>query len=276
MKLATDPSDTSPAGITILEASGPTEYPDLTREDCNNGPQCHGIRITSMAGGQLLRVECTFVVCLAPCAQYSGNRRSILSNVWTCRDSIDQNWYTTRIWQGTLRAASALTNPHQELRSYCLAPLAPGMRRQSMDFTVAADGLTVSYTVVDKEVAYSAPPPATSWHVVHSESTHDTSLGEVAVDISMQGHRDSNKSEMFALCVQILEVQVIGIGGLRRNDPQIRNELLGPNGYDNNVSDDPGEEGPVSLLGQIARYFQSACSGTFAIANGENSENGPD
>jgi len=49
-------------------------------------------------------------------------------------------------------------------RDIVLPPLQAGLRRNSMDFLVDEIGLNVEYTIIDKEVHYSPPKPATTWN----------------------------------------------------------------------------------------------------------------
>lgn len=195
----------------FFEAYPPTEETDITSEDVNNGPFCQSWRIIDIAGGELAKIEATFVACRVDCSS-SNNSAGILSNRWSVRDTIDKDWYTTRTWTGRLACASNKLNPHT-LRGYCLPTLQPGLRRESMDFDVATDGKTLSYTIVDREVAFAAPPPATSWEVSHRIETSDSKMVHASIRVALKGHRNSNKKDLLAIGMELIYDKLIGRPG---------------------------------------------------------------
>lgn len=146
-----------------------TKFP---RADVNNGPKCRNISITNLAGSDFFRVECEFELCIVDC-QPGENTKGVLSNRWGVTDDLDKNFKTTRTYTGRLRTVNGTLNPH-DFRKWVLPPVIQFMRRNSMSFAATSDGLYLDYTIIDVETSYSAPPPATSWSLSHTEEAVDS------------------------------------------------------------------------------------------------------
>lgn len=188
-----------------------TQYNQI---DLNNGPRCLGFEIVQIIRNNVFRVEAEFEICLTECnnSLQNTNTSSVLSHCWSCTDDIDRNFYTRRTFSGTLRMATALLNPHS-FRNVVLPPVQPGMRRDSMQFVAADDGVTLQYTITDQEVAFAPPKPATSWRLSHTESINreESSIGSyVSVDVTLAGDRDTDKNELIALAAAIIDAKVTG------------------------------------------------------------------
>src|SRR5690606_14265916 len=123
---------------------------------------------------------------------------TVLVNKWTVRDILNRDQYTTRIYHGRLRVSTGEVSPHV-FRGQCLPPLVPGMMRDSMEFEVSEDGLTLAYTVIDRETAYAAPEPATSWEIVHTEQTADDKIIEGSISVTLRGNRNAEKLHLIQL-----------------------------------------------------------------------------
>lgn len=195
-------------GATIFYQALPPNSGQICTEDLANGPRCEKWNISSFAGGKIAKIAATFVGCRIECTDCDANDSRVLSNRWSVRDSIDHDWYTTRTYSGRLTVTSAKVDPNR-FRKFCLPLLPYGMRRQSMDFEVATDGKTLNYTIVDKEVAFAAPAPATSWEVSHREETSDSTMERGSIRATLKGHRFSNKKELFAIGVAIIENKLL-------------------------------------------------------------------
>lgn len=192
----------------------PPSSNQFTEVDLNNGPKCTSFEIVHIANNNVFRVEAEFEICLVECNDQlqNLNTSSVLSNAWSCSDDIDRNFYTRRTFSGQLRVATSLLNPHA-FRNLVLPPLQPGMRRESMQFVAAEDGLTLNYTITDQEVAFAPPKPATSWRVNHVESIQrdESGLGVyVSVDVTLGGDRNVDKAQLIALAAAIIDAKVTG------------------------------------------------------------------
>lgn len=169
--------------------------------DVNNGPKPRFCEVVQIVGSSLYRVEYEIELALIDCTD-NANTQGVLNNRWSMHDNIDKDWYTTRTMRGRLRLANSNLNPHA-FRAWCVPPLQPNFKRETIDVVSSPDQLTLDYTVVDRQVFCSAPAPATTWSGTHIVSTGDgvTSIGEV--NISVTGPPKVAKADLIDLCAQI-------------------------------------------------------------------------
>lgn len=178
--------------------------------DLNNGPKPTALRVMSISGDAIFRVEFEIEICKMECDSEGNclNDSGVLSNRWTMTDDIDNNFYTTRTLQGVLKTITARLNP-QSFRAFVVPPLGSGFRRSHMTFIASADGLSLNYTVVDTEIAFSAPPPATTWKLSHSEMTGSGIISNSEVFVMLGGPRGVNKKLLIAIACQIIEAKAL-------------------------------------------------------------------
>lgn len=225
-------------GVELLQAS-----PDQTGQldaarDLNNGPRCTELSIRSIVANELFRIEATFEASLPLCQGTLPGEARVLSNRWSVTDAIDANRYTTRTYAGRLRVTAGTISPHS-FRRMVSPMIMPGMRLESMDFDASADGLWLNYTVVHREVAYSAPEPATSWEISHTERTaFDRPIGIGELSITLTGDRDVDRRELIALGLRIVNDRLREGITLRVNDHRIL-QLA--------ITDYFGSEGPLRV-----------------------------
>lgn len=203
---ATPYTSASEAGINTVHGGENRWY------DCDAGPKCTSFNIDKIMGGHVVRVTATFEICVPYCDYYPDDTQNkILLNKWSVSDAIDTNLYTTRVYRGQIKAANPHINPNL-LRSIVLPPLAQGFKRAAMDFTVEADGRTLAYIITDREAAFSAPAPATSWNVTRRDDFNSgRGMVTTSVNISLEGERNVNKKTLALLAVAIAEELVPGL-----------------------------------------------------------------
>jgi len=238
MKLGVPSSGTG--GTVVLEAApvqgGAARGINL---DVNNGPKCRMFEVMNIIANNLLEVEAEFEICVVQCDDEGGsggsqNQNGVLSNRWTVNDDIDQNFYTTRTWNGRLETAGVIKNPNA-FRYWVLPPQQPGMQRTEMSFNVTNDGRTLEYTVKDIEVAWSAPDPATYWNVRHTETIlHGGTLMVGSIDVTLGGDRLANRKQMFAIAAQIIRGKLVGSKGNANAKARIITSLVFTDEYSNN------------------------------------------
>lgn len=201
--------NTRSEGRVILSAMKPPVDTEFD-EDISHGPKPISLKVTSIANDTLIKIEWTVEVCITGCKNPPETSSGVLNNRWSQSDHIDNNWYCTRRWVGKLRLRSAITNP-QQFRGLVLPPLADGFRRESMTFGSTADGLTLEYTIVDQEVAFASPFPATHWTLRHSETCGEAieSIGELS--ISLTGPRTASKIDMIGAAAAILQARFLSV-----------------------------------------------------------------
>lgn len=165
---------------------------DVNLKDINNGPKAKLMNISHVVGDTILQVEVEFEICMIQCFPNgtTTNTGGVLNNRWAVVDDINHNFMTTRTFTGKLRLSSAQVNPHS-FRSLVLPSLQVGMRREHIQMAASEDGLTLFYSVVDKEIAFAPPKPATSGSFRFEEEVAiDGQIGFYSTaDITLQGDR---------------------------------------------------------------------------------------
>jgi len=193
---------------------------DIDQHDLCNGPKITRCEIESIQGPAIFRVQWTVELCLLHCfpgstnygaidsdvGKAGGPRRGnqVLSNRWSVIDTVDGDMQTTRTFTGILRAATANINPNA-FRRWVVPVLSYGYRIFSMTFETSPDGMTLNYTIVHKEIEYSAPYPATTWDFEWTLTTGDGMLGEAEGSVRLKGDRTVSKGVLIQLGLTILE-----------------------------------------------------------------------
>lgn len=204
------------SGGMILLKAGPfqsdSDFRDATAKDVNNGPKCRVMNITEISGDTAIRVELEFEICKVECDSLGNcaNTSGVLSNRWSCIDEIDQNFYTTRTFRGRLRTVSSKINANS-FRNFVVPPVQPGMRREAMEFAVSTDGLYLEYGIIDREVAFAPPAPATTWRMTHTESVQrEGELGFYSeVNVTLGGDRLCDPKKLISIAVAIAEAKIL-------------------------------------------------------------------
>lgn len=209
---------------TVLLSADPILRQDgknINYRDVNNGPKPQKVSITQLAGDAVFRVEFEIEVCRVECSAdglaQSNNGTGVLSHRWSMTDEIDNNFYCTRTITGRLRVATANLNPHS-FRQLVMPVLQKYFRRERISFTATADNLNLDYTIVDREIAFAAPLPASSWHVSFQESSASAQVAETTINIRLAGARNVNKQTLVLIAAQIIDSRGIKIQ-LGRNLP---------------------------------------------------------
>lgn len=190
--------------------------------DIKNGPKVVALNVRQISGRNLFRVEFTVETCIVVCPlsartiTYPNGAKNIigvLNNRWSMTETRDQNWYSTKVIEGTLRVVHAGLDP-QLYRYAVLPPLMNGYRRTSQRFTRTKDGLNLNYEITDTQVDKVAPWPASEWQCVHTEATGRSGIqGMGNIAISLKGPPGVSKLALVQTGLQIVEAK---FGDLRR------------------------------------------------------------
>jgi hypothetical protein len=203
------------AGVVFLEVGphSPGVTPkDPTRIDVRNGPKPRKATISQFIGSSVLKVDFEIEVCIVECneaGEVPNNHTGVLSNRWSLVDSIDRNRHTTRTVTGILKTHNGLVNPNT-FRRFVVPSLQEGFTRESVTYRVTEDSLDLEYTIVDKEISYSAPPPATSWSYRVSEEAADGKTAFSSIDLQLNGDRDVDKTELIRVGIAIIQARLYG------------------------------------------------------------------
>lgn len=175
--------------------------------DADAGPKPIDVSITSIAGTQLFNVRFTIEVAILPeCADqksYAGRGAIVISNRWSVSESMDDSFYVTRTIRGRMRLSHPVL-PASEFKYLMVPALENGFRRDSIEFTVAANGLDCDYTVRDVQSQDAPPWPVVKWNVVHRETTNDGVTWFTDISIRLDGAPSTPKGYLMMRAVQII------------------------------------------------------------------------
>jgi hypothetical protein len=208
-------------GVVLLQATDDT--------DVNNGPKPQVVSITQVVAQKLFRVVFAIEVCLVYCQGESRTgptygapkAKNVLNNRWRVREEKDSRWHTTRTIEGVLKVSRPEAWPHS-FRNMVCPKLPKGYRRERMTFVDSADGLSLEYTVVDRQEDAAPPPPAIDWDCKYTESggmMARTHFGDM--QITLRGNPGTDKLELlkgaFAVMYQRLDGLRTGTVGAERS-----------------------------------------------------------
>lgn len=229
MQIGCSAADPNGEQLLRADAMGSAAVPSGTtaQYDVNNGPKPRSCDVEQVTGSTVLKVSFEIEICKVECdaAGFApNNSEGVLSHRWSCQDQIDANFYTTRTFTGRLITVGGAIDP-QYLRHWVVPRLTIGFRRESMSFRVTEDARTLEYTIVDKEVAFSAPYPATEWDYTYTVSSGDRKLVYASVDIMLKGPRDCVKAKLVEIAMAIFEARCMGGSNGRTKDEVIIEDL---------------------------------------------------
>lgn len=188
--------------------------------DLDNGPKPLSVEVSRVSPA-VLKIEFSIQFAIGDCAT-AYNTKGVLSNRWGISESIDENHFTTRIVSGRLRISTVSLDAHA-FRGWVVPLLQPNFARQSINVNSSTDGLTLDYSIVDRQ-QYAAPPaPAVRWGGTHSMSTGEggfNTFGEVSV--WLEGDAETDKAALIGACASV---------ALRKLDILNKPHVQGDQGY---------------------------------------------
>lgn len=194
--------------------------------DVENGPRPKVLEIRKISGDKAIQVTWSVSTTITPCpASTTGKEGWILSNRWSVRESMDEDFYVTRTIDGQLRLGTsptpgAGTNWGHAFKSLCIPGLESGFRRVTVDFTVAADGRTCNYTVVDRQTHYAAPWPATRMNGRHTVGSNDGVNFYQTVSLTLSAPPHVHISDLYQRALQVAFFRIDYKSGDRQLDPK--------------------------------------------------------
>ena len=132
--------------------------------DVKGGPFITGIDVVKMTGGKSFFVDLSIETWVNEFAIFGVSPNVLLSNRWSVSEDIDEDYYSTRTIRGVAHFRrdnlAFLGFAADEFRAYLVHPLpGNGWKRIAANFTPADDDTTLSYVLVDKQLALSIVPP---------------------------------------------------------------------------------------------------------------------
>lgn len=204
----------------IFEVDPATEKRDehTTKNDVDRGPKPLAVNIFNFARwGYELDFEIEFALQQRtnPSEIFDPKGRAdwALNNRWSVSEALDENFFMTRTYQGTIRLSQAVPDYQFAARWLAFPQLEPGFKRESCEYTVSADGLTVQYRIVDRQQAHAPPWPCTKMEVSHSEALSKYGYYvQSACSVRLWGPPGVPKSMLLARLAQILRARLMWDG----------------------------------------------------------------
>lgn len=199
----------------LLAADG---IPGSAARDNNNGPKPQEASWTPV-GSHYFRVDFSIeirrVLCDAGQGAVTTTDAAVLNNRWTVSEERDASFFATRTVEGVLRLSNGSHWPHT-YHSIVVPPLPNGYQRQRMRFVDSADGLSLRYSVIDKQRYASPPYPAVDWHAVYTENTAKTgelAMGEMRVMLEGDPYCDKQLLAKVAIAICLERLRGLQEGG---------------------------------------------------------------
>lgn len=184
-------------------------HEDVKRNiDVNNGPKPQNVQVNAIVNEYYeitFEIEVTKIRCLQGETNPSGTWDTIdpstgvvISNRCWTDESIDDNFYTTRTFNGKLTISTNSVSVHS-FRHLFYPPLEVGFRRSSVRFSESQDGLSLNYVVVDKQIRNAAPYPATQYAGSVTYSLINSYKEIVDIQLSLMGAPFTPRKVLFDL-----------------------------------------------------------------------------
>lgn len=278
-----------PDPVTILYAEPATSVPGVLGPgavlvdyyDRNGGPVTRSLKIEEIVANETFKVHVTFEVCIRPeCeagsswtdAQKVQPGYGVLSNRWSCIDTIDENRFTTRRYSGQITLSSPFMNPN-EFRFLALPPLPLGMQRKSIEFIAQSDGLKLRYSIRDEEVTVTPPGLGTSvTDGTHLSVTQKDTIGPFSqyvltnITVRLRGGPRASRKDLMRMAMVYADAKL----GLYQFVLPLPPDNLGKKtvlieSYVMTEEFDSGRQNVVNLSIQIRRHPDKADGGALSM-----------
>lgn len=169
------------------------DSPDLEEAkrnmDVDNGPKPRNVQVVQQVRNYA-RVSFTVDVMKIRClGGETGEKLGddptqgfVVSNRCWTEETLDEAFYTTRIFTGRLRISDPRKSVHF-YRDVYYPPLDVGFYRQSVRFSESEDGLSLNYSITDKQRRTAAPYPCTK--IDGSAKYTVVNMGQAIYDIDV-------------------------------------------------------------------------------------------
>lgn len=190
--------------------------------DIAYGPLVENLEIEEIAGGLCAFYRWTITTvqkeCFGSCgtgSNLSAPLSNILSNTVKTSIDIDQNFLMTRTVSGELKVKSSAGNADRFRQATDPGEI-KNFKRTAKRFSLSADGLTLNYEYIDKEVHWTLPRPITTGQA--SFSIKQGGMGGIA-NCSLSGQfeapSDVSKSEIISVIYVLLASKINPTAGDR-------------------------------------------------------------
>lgn len=177
--------------------------------DMQAGPRCLAFKLRRIVGSRLMHCSITFECHFHACS----NPPTILSHRWACSMELDRYGYTTRTFDGTLTIAPGSGPIVQQnadwFREYAFRAIPVGFNYDNGNFRTSEDGLTLRYTIRDKEQYIIAPFPAITIGGRYNESSPDGVKLTVSMEVVCTGAKNTPPRALLMAAARVVLGRVL-------------------------------------------------------------------
>lgn len=191
-------------GKIAFEAKGTETFsPGVKNIDVSHGPKPKAANVTKIISTKSMRIEFRIESDTLLC-ETDQNTKGVLLNQFSIAEDRDENHYMTRSIDGRIRFAHVIASAGM-FDNLAFPALEGGFQRDSIRTTKTRDGLHLEYTIRDKQMFVTTPPPATSFTCKHTETTIKGVQFFGTLSCKMNGPPGVNKHQMIVNAFRIAE-----------------------------------------------------------------------
>ena len=164
--------------------------------DCDSGPKTSNVRVLKIDGGRAFRVQVTIEVCRfikaketdsdIPPARDAAKVEGVMSNRWSIRESLDEEWKTAIAVEGVL-----IVSDHRykadSMRLMTSTHLIPYAKLTGREFYVSEDGLTLQYRYNMQERGPAPPKLIVDWDGTFTERSDQSAITVSVYNAKVKG-----------------------------------------------------------------------------------------
>ncbi len=194
------PSLNTPRKPLKFEVNSETLLESSEGQDVHNGPIPKGLKIQEIVSDESMLVSYAVETYQHLC-EGGGRNASIISHRWRETITYDERAFATWTRQGKVVFKGGIVPDNYRKEFY--PDIQRGCKRVKAEFTIAEDGQSYGYTIVDQE-KYLLPPQGAfkaSGEYIESAANLAERIGECRV--RLEGSKTSSKPALIALAVTI-------------------------------------------------------------------------
>lgn len=175
-------------------------FPGLT-EDAKHGPRPLQFNIQRYDGTTAF-IQFEIETFIEECSEIPA----VLSHRWDCSYSIDNDYYSTRIINGTVILNSEIAGLDlKSLQPLIIPMIASGWKRESIQIAVQSDGLKLNYTITDKERHLAVPKYVVDWSARYTQTLGiDQHLSNNEISVVVKGEPHAPVGELLKVAARLV------------------------------------------------------------------------
>lgn len=215
----------TPRGDLSFTVGNDDLIPEMEDGDAKNGPLPISCNITEIGEATFL-IDYAIETWIDECAD--GKHPPYLSVRFSEEVAMDESFYTTRTRRGKLYVRRDVTANPDTLREQVIAlKIPPGFQRVSSTYTMAEDGCSMDFSIVDREVYLEPPQPATKATGELIASTPNGAKCVRECHVTLEGAKTTSKADLISKAVLIAFTKAKGGDGVAAVDPNGTARLMG-------------------------------------------------